>query len=382
MTVSSTRVLLADMKRPTDPQSRVPLSNRIRDDLVTIIKDRQLSPGTKLPTVREIAREYGVGIRTAARAFEMLRDEGMIVTRTNSGAFVAPIAEMAVDLEIVLCINPVFLDGHNWRGVEWLRGITHGVQRRHARLHSLTNGAEFRLQHYTKSRFGVLFFDHAYEADGFGVVAQEVIERDIPACVVMATGETNLPFVECNLDCGFEQATTHLLALGHRDIALLNLPMPTDSASVERSVAWGSRQGYLRAYSRAGLEPNPYLYVEALHSESYGPEDTVRALDILLSRSPRPTAILCNNDARALLVLSLLQARGMSVPGDMSVVGSDNCWESARSIPALTTVERYFAQQGEEAVNYIVNRLRGEKAVRPHVFPQLVVRASSGVPAV
>ena len=105
--------------------------------------------------------------------------------------------------------------------------------------------------------------------------------------------------------------------------------------------------------------------------------EILRPLVILALDRP-PTAILCNNDRRAMLVLDVLRARGVRVPRDVSVVGFDNLKASAKSRPPLTTVDGRPREVGEAAVKYVLGRVAGRKVKRPEVSPRLVVRESAG----
>ena len=59
------------------------------------ITSGQLGDGERLPTVRQTARDFGVAIATAAKAYKSLEQEGLTVTRTAAGTRVAPGASRA-----------------------------------------------------------------------------------------------------------------------------------------------------------------------------------------------------------------------------------------------------------------------------------------------
>ena len=354
---------------------RIPLRVQIHDDLAAMIREKGLAPGSRLPTMWEVARQYGVSLRTAAAAFEMLRDEGLVVSRTAKGTFVAPSPEKAATTELILCIHPTFLGRkqNRWRAFERLNGIMLAAEQRGARLFSITREEELETYLHPQAQQGLILFDGNYQVDGFGRVAHYAVEHDMPVCTVMGPPAGPVAVVD-NRDKGFEQVVAHLLALGHRRIALLNAGTPSTGAA-ERV-----RTGYLRAMKRTGDGEDPDLYVEADLPETHGREPTVLAVELLLSRSPRPTAIVCNNDDRGLVVLEALKAHGLRVPQDVSVTGCDDSPECRKIDPPLTSIDTLLRQQGEEAVHYLVNRLQGRRVRTPSVAPRLVVRASTGVP--
>jgi LacI family transcriptional regulator len=99
----------------------------------------------------------------------------------------------------------------------------------------------------------------------------------------------------------------------------------------------------------------------------------------LLSLAEPPTAIVCGIDQLAVGCLVEAQSRGLSVPGDLSVVGIDNLEMAAHLAPALTTVHIPTARIGSIAAQRVLERLAGEDAPRVTDLPiELVVRRSSG----
>lgn len=65
-----------------------PLQVRIADDLRRKIKQGDIGPGAKLPTLAVIAEQYSVSEMVARRAIELLRQEGTVISRKGSGTYV------------------------------------------------------------------------------------------------------------------------------------------------------------------------------------------------------------------------------------------------------------------------------------------------------
>jgi DNA-binding LacI/PurR family transcriptional regulator len=102
---------------------------------------------------------------------------------------------------------------------------------------------------------------------------------------------------------------------------------------------------------------------------------------VLLSREPRPTAILALSDQLALGVFEAAKKMGLSIPGDLSVVGFDDVPEASRTEPALTTVYQPHVEKGLVAGRMLVAQLRGEEPRSPEPLPtRLVVRGSTAPP--
>lgn len=67
----------------------MPLFDQLRTAVIDAVRDARLPPGTRLPTVRELAGELGLAANTVARAYRELETAGIIETRGRRGTFVA-----------------------------------------------------------------------------------------------------------------------------------------------------------------------------------------------------------------------------------------------------------------------------------------------------
>lgn len=170
-----------------------------------------------------------------------------------------------------------------------------------------------------------------------------------------------------NSEYGGYLATRHLLAQGHRQIAIITGPL-------DKHPSLGRLQGYLRALNEAGITPDPAYQVEGDFDFSGG----LCGMTQLLSCNPRPTAVFCGNDVMAVGAYQVLHYAGLKVPEDMSVMGYDDI-ELARYLsPPLTTVHQPKEDLGQLAVDTLLARLH-DRNRDPAVImlePSLVRRAS------
>jgi DNA-binding transcriptional regulator YhcF (GntR family) len=74
-----------------DQHAARPLFDQLRTQIIDGIRDGKLSPGTRLPTVRELAGQMSLAVNTVARAYRELESAGMLETRGRFGTFVARI---------------------------------------------------------------------------------------------------------------------------------------------------------------------------------------------------------------------------------------------------------------------------------------------------
>jgi DNA-binding LacI/PurR family transcriptional regulator len=102
-----------------------------------------------------------------------------------------------------------------------------------------------------------------------------------------------------------------------------------------------------------------------------------RAMDDLLARPNRPTAIFCESDEMAFGAMQAARRHGLSVPDDISIIGFDG--HEMAEYSDLTTIEQPVQLMGEMAAWSIMERLRKPTAEVPSlVLPTtLVVRNST-----
>jgi len=186
-----------------------------------------------------------------------------------------------------------------------------------------------------------------------------------------------IPAIMHNHVNSIAQTTGHLLALGHRRIALLNLAAPHYHPARMR------RAGFEQAFAQAGITPDPSLIIE-IDQPTYGSENWRAAINALLDRSDRPTAIVAFNDKVALQVYAVCRERRLRIPRDLSVTGCDDILSSRYVDPPLTTVRVPAAESGRLAMERLLQCIdQGGDAAPPFTLleVELVVRESCAPPA-
>jgi LacI family transcriptional regulator len=154
--------------------------------------------------------------------------------------------------------------------------------------------------------------------------------------------------------------------LGHREIGVVSGP-PVVTTTHDRVA------GYRLGLREAGIDLPPGRIVTGDFTREAGASGAAELLD----RYPRLTAILALNDVMAVGVLSLLRARGVRVPEDVSVCGFDDVPLAQDIWPALTTVRVPMVEMGARALALAVEPRGGEIRVE-HLPTQLVLRDSTG----
>jgi DNA-binding LacI/PurR family transcriptional regulator len=206
----------------------------------------------------------------------------------------------------------------------------------------------------------------------------EAVDEKIHVSVVIAgyadvDGET-LPTVNVDVRRAVDVALDHLLALGHRRVAFA--PENRLCRDDKRLGAFKARMRPLLGdgVDRCVLGPD----IEAGHRLDINYfEHGVSAADDFIDRRMDSTAIVCFNDDTAIGLMNRLQARGIRVPEDVSVVGIDGHLFGAYASPALTTVSISPNLHGRECARLLISLIEGGTLVAPErIEPYLIERRS------
>ncbi len=166
-------------------------------------------------------------------------------------------------------------------------------------------------------------------------------------------------------------AAGHLIELGHRRIAVITGAIRFNDR--QRGRMMGVRQ----ALEAHGLALPPSLTCEEPTTLAGGRMGCAKLLEL----ADPPTAIIGGIDLIAIGCMVEAQARGLAVPGDLSVVGIDDLDMSAHVTPALTTIHIPTTGIGAEAAGRIVRLIRGAVETGSVTLPiELVVRRSTAPP--
>jgi DNA-binding LacI/PurR family transcriptional regulator len=188
--------------------------------------------------------------------------------------------------------------------------------------------------------------------------------RGIPVVLINAAIDNlDFPCVSTDDVTAAGQAFTHLASLGHQRIGLV--VGPEDHVPSRRKIA-----GFTERSGGSGLVEH------ALFSLEGGQAASTRLL------RHGVTGVICASDVLALGAVRAIRRAGLSVPGDVSVVGYDDSAFMNCTDPPLTTVRQPIESMGKAAVALLVNQIENV-AVYPEELlfePELVVRGSTGRP--
>jgi LacI family transcriptional regulator, galactose operon repressor len=200
-----------------------------------------------------------------------------------------------------------------------------------------------------------------HRVEGVFYVASHHMQVDLPPVgaaepllLVNAFDEAGTPCVLPDDVHGEETVTAALVAARHRRIGFLTLPTGLVAHRLRLD-------GYRRALAAAGIAYDPELVIDA--DRDGRPEESAAlgaAIDRLMALEAPPTVLLCGNDRLAVAVYGLLRARGLAVPGQISVAGYDDYRVISETLyPRLTTMELPYLRMGEAAARAMLGALRG-----------------------
>lgn len=207
--------------------------------------------------------------------------------------------------------------------------------------------------------------------DGYivtGLLKNEILEFQEYAArrsrPVVLFGHTELQEVDCiDVDnvTGAKELVDRLIRAGHRRIAMINVAENKDYTADRYA-------GYEKALRAAGIPVDPGLVARAENTAAAGGAAAQRLL-----ADTGCTAIFCATDTMAVGVCRAAAEKGLSIPGDLSLVGYDGLGHHLLCTPAVTTACQPVYEIGERLARTLLDRLDGSRSrVCELVVPEVV----------
>jgi DNA-binding LacI/PurR family transcriptional regulator len=204
---------------------------------------------------------------------------------------------------------------------------------------------------------------------------QALVDRGVP--IVLVNGpldHVDAAAISCDFTMAADIAVRHLADLGHSHIGLA--VGPTRYSVVQRRIA-----GYYEAMRRClGLDASTSVSDFRVATSVFTVQGGELAAAHLLDSGA--TAIICASDSMALGAIREARRRGLAVPRDLSVVGSDDSPLLEFTDPPLTTVRQPTTEMAGAAVRMLLDDARGQPNPRGEFLfrPELVLRGSTARP--
>jgi len=303
-------------------------------------------PGEKVCTEAVLIAELAISVTTARRALDELVREGILIRKVGKGTFLKNLAPERKS-------STVLLLGHNsW---QFLReDVYHG--RIVGALGKTLRDAGFRQV--------VLINDWGHDPEA----ELQDIQRHDPAAIVFPYSRfEEKPFILALATLGvplliyghpldglvsgqiyFDEhlggalAARHLIQRGYRDMAVI-VP-PAESPAGNARIAGFVETVQARSDCRLTAQ---------IVAASFGETDGYNCVDGLMSKGNRPRALFCGGDLLAYGAIKRLEELGLSVPGDVAVVGYGDFEASSYYHPRLTTIRMGLEQMGVEIGQWV-----------------------------
>jgi DNA-binding LacI/PurR family transcriptional regulator len=324
----------------------LPKYRRIADELKAQIECGDLAPGDRLPTFAEMRATHATTQSTIDKVLSLLESENLIMRKPGSGVYVCePQPTVAGTIGLVLPRFHFPKQSRYWAAL--LESVRDVVDEHDAQLLLLNTET---LKGWEKAD-GILFCEWSV-----GDLRQSVPPQ-MP-CVSLLAPSRSYAAVMADDYTGSRLAVEYLLELGHRRIAYLYNVDP-HSVNVSRR-----RDAYRDTLLKSGIEPN-VEWERVLSDRVWLDKSFLQSGYLTMHewlrdgwRESGCTALLAQNDDTALGVIQALRQVGLSVPGDVSVVGFDGIHDEGLLLPRLTTVEIPLAEIGRKAVEMLLTQIR------------------------
>ena len=343
----------------------------LADRLRRSIREGSFKPGDRLGSEHSLARREEISRMTVRRASEILVGEGLLERRPGKGLFVRGKHSATRAVKVVvgnLQWEPAIQAARGIRSIGSTLGIDVQLYDAHgdpetdlamlARLPETTASGAIIVSLHSKA-FNEAIYDLKRQRYPFVLIDQRLQDIDIPS-------------VSADNYAGGYAAGQHLLEHGHKRIGFVG---DFVANTVQDRLA-----GFRDAVADAGHPLDRSLLIDLGKDDIRGRlDDWSEQVDActrrLMDRPDPPTAVFFSCDAIARSGCKTLAAMGLSVPGDVSVIGFDDDPLCQWMTPALSSIRQPFFEMGEAAIRMLVGLM-----TNPGRAPQSLTMSVSLVP--
>lgn len=345
-----------------DTESRLATSQELSTTIRARIESGRYANGTRLPSERALAEEFGLNRRTVRRGLDELEREGLLMTDSTRGTVV--VSPVRAAGPIGLCPDESLSRDDRLVAISAERVL-------------IARGISRRLSQEGRDRSLVWCDGHARPESGWVPETNEVARLGVSGVILwpslpshdfqlhrllrlrtampLVMLDRRVPGFECDF-VGFADREVgrvlgrHLLSLGHRRFAFIGWAIP--------HTVHDRYLGLCEALDDAGcplLPQNTLLLAQdGFHVESIAP---------FFQREQLPEAVVCANDILALGLVLWLRERGIRVPEEIAVVGVGDSMGNLLDTIGLTTVALPNEQVGWEAADVMLERFQSPLGV-------------------
>jgi Transcriptional regulators len=346
---------------------------QVKEQILREILERKLEIGNQLPPEGELAGMFHVGRNTVRTALDSLASDGIITKQTGHPCVIrkSPVLEKPAPREVIWVSAGPGASENNLVYFEIFRAAAEEAVRRNLKLHLIICKSRPALNNFlvhAKNYAGVIFNSSMSNEDGFN----DAVIRAFPDHLALLYHiEHTLPSrVIINDDRkGTQFAIEHLISQGHKKILFLGI-LPR---FYQITPFMDRLKSYEETMKSAGLAPH-VLISESLQDFN-NPEKILKKNRKMLNEMD---SIFIVSDPLAIAVMSALEALGIRVPEDLSIMTFDGILQSQFTCPPLTSMRHPFEKIASALFDHILddpeNPLEQDRIIR--IEPEFLPGAS------
>ena len=341
-----------------------PKHTRVREYLIRELSEARLRPGESLPTEIQLAEFLRVARTTVRQALSQMERDGLIRRVQGSGTFVHEQARqlLKLGLDAFALVVPDARSG-------FYPSLLHGFESTAKSCHHQAFICNTENDIYRQGDTILQLLNKKVS----GVAIVPATAPPTPAYQIHQLQDSGIATVFCHrpvegvqaplVTMAFDQigrvAGERFLEFGHRRVALFVGSWTEKAPMYVSGLRDTMRNG-------GGDLPDEFIYrnsttsLDTLQQEA----EIAKALEAMLSRDDRPTAIMASFDAVAELIYLVLMRMGVRVPHDISLMGVGGMWRNGPILPRLTSVVVDETEIGRRAAVFLNEMATGQRPLR------------------
>lgn len=345
-------VVIKDIKSSKQSQVEAFLLDMINTGVWTV--------GDKIQSERELSVELGASRTTIRNAVLSLTRKGIFERVTGQGTFVKRIPYKDVDspkaqaktgnIGYIICKEktvriPLLQEAFYFDVFSGIAEVAakNGRDVLFAYVDDFNPEESEHVETFLKKVDGVII------EEAFNVPFLDRIKtQGTPAVLFAPTAYVEgFDIITMNVRKGMKKAVEYLCSIGHSKIGIINGPLHLETAQ-QRFQGW---QDAMREHVGDASE-------ELIGGgKGWTADHGYHAMQELLQRQPRPTAVVCANELLAFGAMSAISEIGLKVPDDVSIIGFDDTYMAGLSNPPLTSMKIYSRQMANTATKRLFERM-------------------------
>jgi len=358
----------------------------IKNYIVQEIVTKNIAPGTKLFTEKELCDKFNVCRVTVQLALSDLQKSGDIYRIKGSGTFVgspADIKNETIHHDVIHKFIPFIISNNSpsSRSLEMIAGAEDYLKTKSCYVTVHTAQGDFVAEQeiinsLVKNGIRAMII-LPFHSDRNVQFYFKLVKRNIKIVFIdLLPNGIVANLVSSNNVLGGYLMTKHLIENGYRKIAVISGETKVATSYTERI------SGYNFAHLEAGLPVNnDYILTLKSPDDQMLRDEIPPAVTRLMSLSNPPDSIFCLNDLIAFNAYNALQKLGIKVPEDVGLTGFDNLSLSSKNLVQITTIDQHFHSIGYSAAKLCYESITSDFPGYTHLsLPVTLIERESSRP--